>query len=212
MQLNEQDIIADRELVAQAARHNAAIKKQQVQTRLAPATDKHDEEILKMDIDESSLQVPIFPNTDIRRVAGHIGEVFVCSWSPVSPYLVGTGSGDGTVRIWTIPESSQLPMNVPVVLPHIPISPKMDITSLEWSPDGEMIASGSYDRCARLFNKEGALIYKFEKHQGPVFALKWSPSGRLLVTASADETAIIWDVSTGEMRQEFAFHSGKSIA
>ena len=38
--------------------------------------------------------------------------------------------------------------------------------------------------------------------RGPVFSLKWNSKGDLLLSCSADTTAIIWDATTGDMRQK----------
>jgi transducin (beta)-like 1 len=48
-----------------------------------------------------------------------------------------------------------------------------------------------------------------KKHTGPIFALKWNRKGDVLLTGSVDKSAIVWDPSSGEVRQQFEFHSGK---
>jgi transducin (beta)-like 1 len=47
-----------------------------------------------------------------------------------------------------------------------------------------------------------------EKHSGPIFSLKWNKKGDLLLSGSVDKSAIVWDINTGEARQQFSFHSG----
>lgn len=46
------------------------------------------------------------------------------------------------------------------------------------------------------------------KHKGPIFSLKWNKKGDYLLSGSFDETAIVWDIKTGEWKQQFEFHSG----
>ena len=45
-------------------------------------------------------------------------------------------------------------------------------------------------------------------HKGPIFSLKWNKKGDLLLSGSVDKTAIIWDGRTGEVKQQFEFHTG----
>ena len=55
----------------------------------------------------------------------------------------------------------------------------------------------------------GELQQLLHKHRGPIFSLKWNKKGDLLLSGSVDKTAIIWDVKSGEVRQQFEFHQGK---
>ena len=48
-------------------------------------------------------------------------------------------------------------------------------------------------------------------HSGPIFSLKWNKKGDLLLSGSVDKTAIIWDGRTGEVKQQFEFHTGGHI-
>ena len=46
------------------------------------------------------------------------------------------------------------------------------------------------------------------RHKGPIFSLKWNKKGDYLLSGSVDKTAIVWDIKTGECRQQFEFHTG----
>lgn len=54
----------------------------------------------------------------------------------------------------------------------------------------------------------GELKSSLAKHKGPIFSLKWNKKGDYLLSGSVDKTAIVWDVRTGECKQQFEFHSG----
>ena len=73
-----------------------------------------------------------------------------------------------------------------------------------------MLATGSYDGAARIWDKEGRLQKTLIKHQGPVFALKWNKKGNYLLSGGVDKTTIVWDVQLGEVKQHFSLHSGKT--
>ncbi|KAH6599203.1 hypothetical protein BASA50_003231 [Batrachochytrium salamandrivorans] len=166
----------------------------------------------EMDLDGPINGLPQeFSTSDVQSLTGHQSEVFVCSWNPIET-LLATGSGDGTARIWSMDEDSEGKFPSPVLLQHCsqPGETK-DVTTLDWSPDGIYLATGSYDGLARIWHKFGDIKFTMQKHQGPVFSLRWSKNGDLLLSGSVDRTAIVWDASTGEARQQFQFHSAPTL-
>ncbi|GFH09011.1 uncharacterized protein HaLaN_04070, partial [Haematococcus lacustris] len=78
-----------------------------------------------------------------------------------------------------------------------------DITALEWTADGSVLATADVSGRARLWSKEGKLKQTLCKHKAPVFALKWNRKCDLLLSAGVDKTMVVWDVKSGEPRQVF---------
>jgi len=170
----------------------------------------NESEDIEVDIENSNNESEsnLISQKDVLNLIGHEAEVFVCSWNPVEP-LLATGSGDSTARIWTIPDSPSDPIKPAIVLQHIAGNDNSrDVTTIEWNPSGTLLATGAYDGQARLWNKNGQLIYTMKRHEGPIFSLKWNHKGDLFLTGSVDKTAVIWDSNSGEARQQYSFHFG----
>ena len=83
----------------------------------------------------------------------------------------------------------------------------------ELSPDGQLLATCSYDRQINLWDvASGKLVRTLTGHNGAVFELAFSPDGSLLASASADETVKIWSVATGERLDTLGQPEGEQCA
>jgi len=163
------------------------------------------------------------PESQVTVLKGHSSEVFICAWNPIYSGLLASGSGDSTARIWNIAEdrptgyeSASLSQK-PLELLHMKNSQEKskDVTTLDWNFDGTLLATGSYDGIARIWNimgnEKGELRNSLVKHKGPIFSLKWNKKGDCLLSCSVDKTAIIWDAKCGEVKQQFDFHTAPTL-
>ena len=72
------------------------------------------------------------------------------------------------------------------------------IQTAAFSPDGKLLATGSYDRRILLWNVEsGALLRELTGHNGAIYDLDFNADGSILASASGDETVKLWRVSDG---------------
>ncbi|CCA76475.1 hypothetical protein PIIN_10468, partial [Serendipita indica DSM 11827] len=74
------------------------------------------------------------------------------------------------------------------------------VNSVEFSPDGSQIVSGSDDNTIRLWDAATgqAVGEPLRGHEGWVLAVAFSPDGSQIVSGSYDKTIRLWDVATGQ--------------
>ncbi|MEO7841921.1 MAG: tetratricopeptide repeat protein, partial [Anaerolineales bacterium] len=83
------------------------------------------------------------------------------------------------------------------------------VDSLDFSPDGSLLATGSQDDTIKLWNVQtGELVRTLEGHNGyRVASVAFSPDGSLLASGSTDDTVRLWQVSDGSLVRTLEGHS-----
>ena len=131
-------------------------------------------------------------NLIMRLGRGNAGTV---KWHP-SEEVIGVG---GNLGIWLYTDT----------LENITHLEGGDISSLEWSPDGSKLASGSVQNSVDVWDisinegeLEGRLLYTLRGHSASILSLEWSPDGSKIASVSIHET-VIWNVETGSPLHTF---------
>ena len=61
-----------------------------------------------------------------------------------------------------------------------------------FSPDGQTIASGSWDKTVKLWSRDGKLLNTLKGHDAYVSSVVFSPDGQTIVSGSWDKTVKLW--------------------
>jgi len=72
------------------------------------------------------------------------------------------------------------------------------VLSVQFSPDGKHLASGSGDTTVRLWNHETqSPKFTCKGHTNWVLCIAWSPDGRVVASGGMDKDVRLWDPETG---------------
>ncbi len=84
------------------------------------------------------------------------------------------------------------------------------VTSLCFSPDGGVLASGSYDGFIFTWDMTDGHISHKLNHGAGVKTICFSPDGRLLASSGNDKTVKLWDLSEAKLKNTFRGHTRRA--
>ncbi len=147
----------------------------------------------------------------LKGPEGHNDRVFGVSFSH-DGRAIASVSQDCTVKIWNATNGTLLKT---LVDPNLSgdVSKHSDCPaesshsdraySVSFSPDGQLIASGSRDKTVKIWRLDGTLLGVLEGHTDRVNSVAFSPDGRLIVSGSDDKMVKLWNIK-GELVQTLA--------
>jgi len=106
----------------------------------------------------------------------------------------GEPSRSGEIKIWNVADGKLVQA---LKEPH-----SDTVFSVEFSRDGQYIASSGADRFVKVFQvSDGKFVRAFEGHTHHVLGVSWSADGRTLASSGADKVVKVWDFRTGDQRR-----------
>ena len=143
----------------------------------------------------------------VKTLRGHSGWITSVNFSSDGSTIV-SGSYDKTIKLWDFNTGRMIRTLGGKFLGYIGRAPSDWDLSVEFSPDGTMIVSGSNNNTIKLWEvSTGRCIKTLKEHLDLVNSVGFSPNGSVIVSGSGDKTVKLWNVSTGDCIKTFRGHS-----
>jgi WD40 repeat protein len=146
----------------------------------------------------------------IVKLAG-AGALWSARFAADANTIVTVGGNDA--RVWRVSPSDA--PGPPIATPVVRLSPHGAVADAAFSPDGSLVATGSWDHSAKLWDAaSGSPVRKLDGgHNGFVNALAFSPDGAELATAGDDAVVRFWSVASGALAErKLAGHTGRVLS
>jgi Tol biopolymer transport system component len=138
---------------------------------------------------------------DTLENTAHVGYL---DFSPDGKTLALASSRDDTIRLWDMATKRVV---------RVISGQEKWVTSVDFSPDGKILASGSADNTIVLWNAStGQLVRSLTGHTDQVKSVDFSPDGKLIASGGLDGKIIIWDAATGEERRSLTGNVGSILS
>ena len=143
----------------------------------------------------------------IATLEGHTEEVLTVTFSPDGKTLA-SGCRHGSIHLWDAHTGKHkislignrlfsTPPSLPPKKddpPHITGRGRGDVSSLIFSPDGNILVNGNRDGTIHFWDIKTRQIKSSFSGQGGLNSLAFSPDGRTLASGSSDGTVLIWEL------------------
>ncbi|XP_010691769.2 uncharacterized protein LOC104905024 [Beta vulgaris subsp. vulgaris] len=136
----------------------------------------------------------------IQIFRGHTKSLFAVACSPTDATLVATGGRDDRAFLWRIGQgdcSKELAGH------------KNTVSSLAFSSDGQLLASGGLDASVKIWDTSGNLKSTFGSpmEESEFEWVTWHPNGHLVLAGCTDKNAYLWNADKHSLLNVFCGHA-----
>jgi WD40 repeat protein len=171
------------------------------------------------DVDGKICLWRVVDGQQVLTLTGHTGWIWTVAFSPDGKTLASC-SDDPLIRLWDV-QNLDFEQSNTANLAEVSDSSHLSVTCLNtlqghlsrvwtiaFSPDGQMLASGSEDQTIRLWNaRDGTCLTVLQGHTGGVTSVNFSPNGQILASASDNSSIRLWSVARGTTLKTLSGHT-----
>ncbi|MEL6580115.1 MAG: caspase family protein [Cyanobacteria bacterium J06621_12] len=109
--------------------------------------------------------------------------------SPIDALAYATVNAEGKIALWQMGNKNQAKL-IKTLPAH-----EQTISQINYSPDGEIIASASWDQTIKLWHYDTGKLITSLNHQAAVNTVAFSRDRQILISGTEDNLIYIWNIS-----------------
>ncbi|MBD2186628.1 WD40 domain-containing protein [Pseudanabaena mucicola] len=148
----------------------------------------------------------------IKTLQGNSNAIYAIAYDH-QQNLLASGHEDQTLKLWNVDINAPQSLETDLQPFQILRGHCDRILSVAFSPNGQILASGSADRTVKLWNPHtGKLIKTLQGHRSWVWGIAISPDSKFLASGSYDHTVKLWNLESGECLQTLQGHPSSVLS
>ncbi|CUA72578.1 U3 small nucleolar RNA-associated protein 13 [Rhizoctonia solani] len=185
----------------------------------APLQETDDE--TAMDEDDKPAENDHIEWTCVAMCAGHAESIGAVAFGGLDangvPSFLVTGSQDRTLKVWDLSVLRGSTPPAPIKLKSLTTAKAhdKDINALDVAPNGRLVATGSQDKTAKVFelgtSHDLTPIGTLKGHKRGVWSVRFSPVERVIATGSGDKTVKLWSLDDWACLKTFEGHTNSIL-